>query len=331
MKAAIVPQYGTPDVIKIEDRPIPKPSAKEVLVQIHASVVTTGDWRLRAAAYPRGLKLVGRMVSGIFKPRHEIPGVTFSGIVVAVGSEVTRFAKGDPVFGVANKGGHAEYIAVVEDSAIAVKPAEIDFAQAAALPFGAATAYHFLKRMGRVQPGEKVLVTGASGGVGHLAVQMAKALGAEVTGVASARNDAFVKELGADHMIAYETTDPLSQGPVYDAIFDTIGLFDFAKARKILRKGGRLLVTEGAWREVFQMMVPWRQNGHRIKFGVSEPDAAELEELAAMSKGGLLRPVIEARFPLDEISEAHRAVETRRRRGVIALNIRDQELSSVAA
>ena len=331
MKAAIVPQYGTPDVIKIEDRPIPKPSSKEVLVQIHASVVTTGDWRLRAAAYPRGLKLVGRMVSGIFKPRNEIPGVTYSGVVVAAGSYVTRFAKGDPVFGVANKGGHAEYIAVADDSAIAAKPAEIDFAQAAALPFGAATAYHFLKRMGRVQPGERVMVTGASGGVGHLAVQMAKALGAEVTGVASARNDTFVKELGADHTLAYETADLLSQGLVYDAVFDTIGLFDFAKARKLLRKGGRLLVAEGAWRELFQMMVPWRRKGHRVKFGVSEPNATELEELAAMAKKGLLRPVIEARFPLDEISEAHRAVEMRRRRGVIALEMRGQEPFSVAA
>jgi NADPH:quinone reductase-like Zn-dependent oxidoreductase len=331
MKAAIVPQYGTPNVIQIEDRPIPKLASKQVLVQIYASVVTTGDWRLRAAAYPRGLKLVGRMVSGIFKPRHEIPGITYSGIVVAAGSEVTRFAKGDFVFGVANKGGHAEYIAVAEDSAIAVKPVEIDFAQAATLPFGAATAYHFLKRMARVQPGEKVLVTGASGGVGHLAVQMAKALGADVTGVASARNDAFVKDLGADHTVAYETMDLLSQGPVYDVVFDTIGLLDFAKARKILGKRGRFLVAEGAWREVFQMMVPWRRNGHRLKFSVSEPDATELEELAAMAKDGLLRPVIEAHFSLDEIAEAHRAVETRRRRGVIALDIRDQKLSSVAA
>lgn len=319
MKAATVRRYGPPDVIEIVAHPKPAPKPLEILVQIHASTVTTGDWRLRAAAYPKGLRLVGRLATGLFAPRNLVPGVTFSGVVTQIGAEVSRFAVGDAVFGAANAGGHAEFITVAEASPVAHKPARMQHAQASALPFGAATAQYFLDTLGKVQPGERVLVTGASGGVGHLGVQVAKALGAHVTALSSERNAAFLEDLGADQALAYEQTDITAQGPIYDAVFDTIGLLDFRRARRILAKNGRYLTIEGGWRELRQMMVPCRRDGHKIRFGVSTPDQAQLEALAQMAAEGQLSPVIEQAFPFDQIVEAHRAVETRHRSGVIAL------------
>ncbi|MFT5061519.1 MAG: NADPH:quinone reductase-like Zn-dependent oxidoreductase [Dinoroseobacter sp.] len=331
MKAAIVPTYGPANVIRIVEHPKPVPKAGEILVQIHASTVTTGDWRLRAAAFPKGLKLVGRLVSGLFRPRNAVPGVTFSGIITQIGADVTRFVVGDAVFGSANARGHAEFITVTETSAVALKPAQISHAQGAALPFGAATAQYFLETLGKVQPGERVLITGASGGVGHLGVQVAKALGAHVTALSSARNAAFLEDLGADVVLGYEDTDINTQGRVYDAVFDTIGLLDFAKARKILTKGGRYLTIEGGWRELRQMMAPWRARGHAIRFGVSAPDDAQLDLLANMAEQGKISPVIEQAFAFSDIVEAHRAVETRHRSGVIALVMQAGEKRQIAA
>ncbi len=322
MKAAIVPSYGPADVIRIEDRPDPALTPTSVLVQIHASVVTTGDWRLRAAAFPKGLRLVGRLVSGLTRPRHEIPGVTFSGEVIAIGPEVTRYQIGDAVFGAGDRGGHAELIALSETAALALKPTVLSHAQAAALPFGAATSHLFLTKLGKLSAGERILITGASGGVGHLGVQLAKALGAHVTTLSSSRNLGFLAALCADTMLSYETVD-ITQVPraSYDVVFDTIGLLDFAKARPLLVRNGRYLTIEGSWRELGQMMVPCRAQGHKIAFCVSMPDHAQLEHLAEMAEAGHLAPVIEQSFPLSQIADAHRAVETRHRSGVIALEM----------
>lgn len=325
MTAATTRRYGGPEVIELETMPIPHTAPGEVLVRIHASAVTTGDWRLRGAAYPKGLRLVGRLATGLFRPRHVVPGVTFSGVVVAAGDGATRFAVGEPVFGALNRGGHAEYIAVPETAAIAAKPLSLTHAQAAALPFGAATADHFLRHLGKVRTGERVLITGASGAVGHAGIQIAKALGARVTALTSPGNADFVRGLGAEEVIDYTREDVTEAGARFDAVFDTIGHLDFGRARGLLLRGGRYLTTEGGWREARQMLAPWRRDGHAVRFGVSEPDAAQLAHLAELAEAGKLVPVIEHSFPLAEIARAHEAVETRRRRGVIALYMRPTE------
>jgi NADPH:quinone reductase-like Zn-dependent oxidoreductase len=325
MTAATTRRYGGPEVIALETMPVPRPAPGEVLVRIHNSTVTTGDWRLRGAAYPKGLRLVGRLVTGLFRPRHVVPGVTFSGTVVATGEGAMRFAVGEPVFGALNRGGHAEYIAVPETAAIAAKPLSLNHAQAAALPFGAATADHFLRHLGQVQRGERVLITGASGAVGHSGIQLARALGAHVTALTSPENADFVRGLGADEVIDYTSRDVIAEGVRFDAVFDTIGHLDFGRARRILRSGGRYLTTEGGWREAWQMLVPKRRHGHALRFGVSEPDGAQLSRLAELADAGKLAPEIERSFPLAEIVRAHEAVETRRRRGVIAMDMRVSE------
>ncbi|MDD9718649.1 NAD(P)-dependent alcohol dehydrogenase [Dinoroseobacter sp. PD6] len=322
MTVATARRYGGPEVLALETMPVPSPAPGEVLVRIHASTVTTGDWRLRGAAYPKGLRLVGRLVSGLFRPRHVVPGVTFSGTVVATGEGAARFAVGEPVFGGANSGGHAEYIVVPETGAIAAKPMSLTHAQAAALPFGAATADHFLRHLGQVRGGERVLITGASGAVGHAGIQIAKALGAHVTALTSPGNIDFVGGLGAEEVIDYTRQDVAEAGARFDVVFDTIGHLDFGRARGLLRRGGRYLTTEGGWREGRQMLVPWRRHGHVLRFGISEPDATQLLRLAEMAEAGKLAPAIERSFPLAEIARAHEAVETRRRRGVIALDMR---------
>jgi NADPH:quinone reductase-like Zn-dependent oxidoreductase len=322
MTAATTRRYGGPEVIALETMPVPRPGPGEVLVRIHASAVTTGDWRLRGAAYPKGLRLIGRLATGLLRPRHAVPGVTFSGVVVATGDGAVRFAIGEPVFGTLNRGGHAEYIAAPESAAIAAKPLSLTHAQAAALPFGAATADHFLRHLGKLKGGERVLITGASGAVGHAGIQIARALGAHVTALTSPGNTDFVRGLGADEVIDYTRQDVTAEGARFDAVFDTIGHLDFGRARGLLRRGGRYLTTEGGWREARQMLLPWRGHGHAIRFGVSEPDGAQLMRLAELAEAGKLAPVIERSFPLSEIARAHDAVETRRRRGVIALDMR---------
>ena len=331
MIAATTRRYGGPEVIAPETMPVPHPALGEVLVRIHASNVTTGDWRLRGAAYPKGLRLVGRLATGLLRPRHVVPGVTFSGTVIATGDGATRFAIGEPVFGALNRGGHAEYIAVPEAAAIAAKPRSLTHAQAAALPFGAATADHFLRNLGKLRAGERVLITGASGAVGHAGIQIARALGAYVTALTSHGNADFVRGLGAEEVIDYTRQDVTAEGARFDAVFDTIGHLDFGRARGLLPRGGRYLTSEGGWREARQMLAPWRRHGHAVRFGVSEPDAAQMSRLAELAEAGKLAPVIERSFPLAQIARAHEAVETRRRQGVIALDMRLSEAQSAPA
>ncbi|HSF11939.1 MAG TPA: NAD(P)-dependent alcohol dehydrogenase, partial [Erythrobacter sp.] len=286
MTAATTRRYGGSEVIALETMPIPHTASGEVLVRIHASTVTTGDWRIRGAAYPKGLSLVGRLATGIFRPRHVVPGVTFSGTVVAMGDGVKRFAVGELVFGALNRGGHAEYIAVPEIAAIAAKPLSLTHAQAAALPFGAATADHFLRHLGKVRTGERVLITGASGAVGHVGIQIARALGAHVTALTSTENAAFVRGLGADEVIDYTRQEVTEAGAWFDLVFDTIGHLNFGRARGLLRRDGRYLTSDGGWREARQMLVPWRRCGHAVRFGVSEPDTAQLEHLSELAEAG---------------------------------------------
>lgn len=321
MKALTYTQYGSPDVIRISDLPKPTPAAGEVLVRVHASAVNTGDWRLRAAAFPGILALPGRLMFGVRRPKHTRLGSEFAGTVEAIGEGVTRFAPGDAVFGMSVGGGaSAEYLTIAEDAAIAPMPEGIGFDEAAALPFGGQTALSFLVDYANIQPGQRVLVVGASGGVGSYAVQIAKAFGAHVTGVASGANLHFVSGLGANAVIDYRTSDLATLSERFDVIFDTVGSLSPRAARRLLKKGGRFLPLNFGLREIGAFFLNALRS-RKITIAVNEDSAEALGALSVLVTAGKLRPVIDTIYPLEEARRAHAHVETRHRRGAIVLSV----------
>ena len=238
MKAVVYTRYGPPDVLEIKDVAKPVPGNNEVLVRIHATTVCAADWRLRKAD-----PFIVSVMNGLWSPRIQILGMELAGKVESVGKAVTRFREGDQVFGATGFkfGAHAEYACLPQDGLLEIKPANMTFEEAAAVPFGAVTALHFLRKA-KIQAGQKVLVYGASGSVGVFAVQLAKHFGAHVTGVCSTANLDLVKSLGADEVIDYTREDFSTAGPVYDIVFDTVGKSGFARSLKSLKRGGFYVV-----------------------------------------------------------------------------------------
>lgn len=321
MKAAISTEYGGPEVVRIAEiaRPAPKPG--EMLVRVHAAGVTTADWRLRAAAFPGAISAVaGRLMFGLFRPRKSVLGGDYAGTVVALGEGVTGFSVGDRVFGFQFCGAHAEYRVVKASGAVTLTPEALSDVQAAALPFGGLCALEFLDRFAQVQPGERVLIIGASGGVGVYAVQVARALGAIVTGVASADNLALVEGLGADHVVDYRQTVPASLSGPYDVVFDTVGALDYPRAAPMLAHGGRFVPLNFALGDVWKGRRAGR-NGHRQILKVNGDTREALDRLVTMIAAGQLRPIIDTVFPFEDIRAAYAKVETRRRKGAVVLDI----------
>ncbi|NKX43147.1 NAD(P)-dependent alcohol dehydrogenase [Roseicyclus persicicus] len=321
MKAAINTRYGGPEVVSLAEIPRPRPGKGEVLVRVAAAGVTTADWRLRAAAFPGAIMAtVGRLMFGLFRPRNPVLGSDYAGTVVEVGKGVTDFAPGDRVYGFSGGGAHAEYLVAKAGGAIAPLPAGLSDAEAAALPFGGQTALEFLGRFAAVKPGERVLVLGASGGVGVYAVQVARALGAEVTGVASGGNLALVESLGAAHTVDYRKTDPAGLTGPYDVVFDTIGALDYARAAPMLAPGGRFVPLTYGLRDVW-LGRKAKRNGHRQIVAVNGDSREGLDRLSDMVAAGQLRPVIDRVYPFEAIREAHAHVDSRRRKGAVIVTI----------
>jgi NADPH:quinone reductase-like Zn-dependent oxidoreductase len=320
MQAIVYDNYGSPDVLRLEMQERPTIGAQELLVEVHATSVTTADWRFRAALFPVGMRLLGRLMLGLLRPRNRATGREFSGRVVAVGADVTRFRIGDEVFG-SNPGGvNAEYIAVAESGAVMPKPEGLTHAEAAALPFGAITSVHFLREMAKIRPGERVLIVGASGGVGVYAIQVAKHLGAVVTAICSPENIELVRSLGADHVIDYTTEDPTQLGRTWDVVVDPVGKASFRAYRALLSEDGRHVPIEGGLRDIWlSIITPWKR-GPKVLFSVSTDNREALEKLCVLVSGGAIRPVIGHRFPMTEVVEAHRVVERRRRKGAVILD-----------
>src|SRR6056297_1975079 len=270
MKAAVYKQYGGPEVVQMEEIARPVPRKGEILVRIGAAGVTTADWRLRAAAFPGLISTVaGRFMFGVFRPRKPVLGSDFAGTVAELGEGVTEFAVGDRVFGFDFGGAHAEYATVKADGAVLKTPGALGDVDAAALPFGALSSLEFLDRFAGVKPGEKVLVVGASGGVGAYAVQIAKALGAEVTAVASAERSALVTELGADRFVDYRATPPETLSGPFDVVFDTVGALSYPRAAHMLAAGGRFVPLNFGLSDMGQSRQarrPWiGQRAHRVE------------------------------------------------------------------
>lgn len=309
MRAIEQKTYGSPDVLTLVQREAPAPGPREVLVEVAASVVTQGDRRLRAGDFPGIMWLPGRLMMGLTGPRKPTPGTAFAGRVVAIGAEVTRFAVGDDVFGGVMNGAWVDRLAVREDGAIAKMPSGMDYRTAAALPYGGITSLVFLGEIGKVSSGDRVCIIGASGGVGRMAVQLAKHLGAEVTAVCGAESHALVKELGADHVVDYRVED-FRDGREFDVVFDTVGASNLAHSRRALSERGRYLGLMVSARRIWQALTSGLFGKKKAKLGVAVPSKERLEQLAELFEGGVLAPRVGKTFPLEAIGKAHAHLES---------------------
>jgi NADPH:quinone reductase-like Zn-dependent oxidoreductase len=323
MKAIVATQYGSPEVLKLADVAKPTPNDNEVLVKVHATTVTAGDTRVRSFTVPRSLWLLARLTLGLTKPRKSIPGMVLAGEVEAVGKAVTRFQPGDAVYAydITRLSAYAEYACVPESSALARKPSAVTFEEAAALPFGGVTALHFLKQ-GKIERGHHVLIYGASGSVGTAAVQLAKHFGAQVTAVCSTANVAWVKALGADQIIDYTKEDFTESGEQYDIIFDTVGKTSLAGSLRALKPGGSYLQAVSGPALLIQMQWAARRSGKTLIGGTATPKAEDLEYLGELVEAGKLKPVIDRCYPLEQMVEAHRYVDSGRKKGNVVIGVK---------
>jgi NADPH:quinone reductase-like Zn-dependent oxidoreductase len=308
MRAIVARCYGPPEVLQLEEIAKPVPADDEVLVKVHAAAINPADWHGM-----RGKPYVMRLAAGIGKPDDVRQGIDYAGTVEAVGKSVTRFKPGDEVFG-GRGGALAEYVTVRESRAIVPKPANVTFEQAASVGVAAVTALQGLRDAGHVQAGHKVLINGASGGVGTFSVQIAKLLGAEVTGVCSTRNVELVRSLGADHVVDYTQEDFTANGVEYDMILDNVGNRSLADYRRALKPKGRLVIIGGGGPEmdgwIGPLLLPLKAAvlslfvDDALGMYIAELKPADLTQIADWMAAGKVTPVIDRRYPLSETEAA---------------------------
>lgn len=324
MRAAVYDRFGGPDVVSVERMPRPTPAEDQLLVRLHAASVSVADHRVRARDVPRGLRLPTMFALGWRRPKHRVLGMDGAGVVEAVGAGVTDFGVGDRVVLLrgAAFGCHAEYAVVRAAGAVARIPDELAFVDAAALPFGFGTAQVFLEA-GGVGQGDDVLVNGASGAVGSAAVQLAKRLGARVTGVCSAGNAELVRDLGADRVVDYAREDFTSSGARYDAVVECVGNAPYRRARRAIRHGGVLLLVIADLAGMLGSKLRPVRHGIRRVQDTGAVTGAHLAEFARLGAAGDVRPVIDRVYPLDRIREAHAYVDGGHKRGNVIVTLAD--------
>jgi NADPH:quinone reductase-like Zn-dependent oxidoreductase len=317
MKAIVATKFGTPEVLELieVDKPVPKDN--EILVKVHATPVNVGDCRMRSLDVPLVAQLPARITLGFSKPRNPIYGMELAGEVEAVGRDVTRFKVGDQVIASTlkvNFGAHAEYKCLPEDGVLVTKLKNMTYEEAATLSIGANTALHFLRK-GNIQPGQKVLIIGASGSVGTFAVQLAKYFGAEVTGVCSTVNIDLVKSLGADRVIDYTQEDFTKNGETYDIIFDTVYKTTFSECKSLLVNRGFYLTVGPVVLGPFHLM----STGKKVIGGNAVQSVEQLDFLNELYEMGQLKPVIDRCYPLEQTAEAHRYVDHGHKKGNVII------------
>jgi NADPH:quinone reductase-like Zn-dependent oxidoreductase len=319
MKAALATAYGGPDVIRIAEVSTPTPKSNELLIRIHASAVNAADWRLRSAN-----PWFVRLIFGLTKPRRAILGVVFAGEVVETGAGVTKYKKGDRLFGwtsIMGLGGHAEYIALTETGAFARMPKGMSYTDAAAIPFGFGTALYFLRKA-KVDKGQRVLIYGASGAVGSAAVQLARSMGAEVTGVCSTRSVELVHSLGATEVLDYTKDDLNAQRGGYDVVFETVGKLSFSSCVQLVCSGGTIVLGSDLPIDMLKRAF-WGKGGKQVKViaGTTDTRSEAIQHLAALWETKAIRPVIDSTFPLERIREAHERAESWRKVGNVVISL----------
>lgn len=302
MKAIVATQYGGPEVLQLKEIEKPTPKDNEVLIKIHATTVTAADFRMRSFTVPAAVWIPARLALGITKPRQPIYGSELAGVVEAVGKDVTRFKVGDQVFAstlTENFGGYAEYKCLPEKAMMVIKPNNVTYAEAAAMPIGATTALRLLRK-GNIQRGQKVLIYGASGSVGTYAIQLAKYFGAEVTGVCSTSNLEMVKSLGADHVIDYTKEDFSATEERYDVIYDTVAKFPKSQYSKVLAPNGTF---------ISMAKLDTKENMDNLIF------------IKGLIEKGEIKAVIDRCYPLENMVEAHRYMDTGSKKGNVVVTV----------
>jgi NADPH:quinone reductase-like Zn-dependent oxidoreductase len=323
MKAILYRCYGSPDVLKLEETPKPTPAPDELLVRVHAASVNPLDWH-----YMTGSPYIMRLGAGLGAPEDPRMGVDFAGTVEAVGRNVTHFKPGDEVFG-GRDGAFAEYVTVRETRAVALKPSNMSFAQAAAVPIAGITALQALRDTGQLRAGQKVLINGASGGVGTFAVQIAKSLGAEVTGVCSTRNLDMVRSIGADHVIDYTREDFTKGTQRYDVIIDTVGTHSVAEYERVLNpKGVYVMVgstTPGNWFGWLKLPIAAKLlspfTSQKLGMMLADLNQKDLNVLGELMQSGKLTPVIDRSYKLSELPAAIRYLQAGHARGKVVITV----------
>lgn len=329
MKAMTAEKYGSPDVLQLREVEKPVPKDNEVLIKVFATSVTTGDARIRGLNVPAGFGLMVRLMFGFRKPRNPVLGIDFAGEVESVGRTAEQFKKGDPVFGSGGSGAYAEYLTIPEGKTVVLKPDILTYEEAAAIPFGALSSLIYLRDLGKIQSGQRILINGASGCLGTYAVQLGKYYGAEVTGVCSGANVEWVRALGADHVIDYTKEDFTHQDKTYDIIFDTVGNRSFSDCKQSLKKQGRFLMAVAGfpqWLLTFRTAVT---GGKKAVAGVALPSKKDLNFIKNLVEAEKIKPVIDECFPLERLAEAHSYVDQGHKKGNVVINIETKNMEEI--
>jgi len=322
MKAVICTKYGPPEVLQLREVEKPSPNDNEVLIKVFATTVTKGDSRIRGATFGPLFWLPMRIMFGLIRPRNSIPGFELAGEVEVVGKDVKRFKKGDQVFASTgmSSGAYAEYKCLPEDGMVAIKPVNMTYEEAAAGPDAALSTLHYL-RGGNIQSGQRILIYGASGALGTYAVQLAKYFGAEVTGVCSTTNLEMVESLGADSVIDYTKEDFTKSGQTYDVIFDAVGKSSFSHCKSSLKNNGVYILSTPTLAFILQMIWTSMVGSKKALFVVPKPTTEDLIFLKELIEAGKIKPVIDRRYPLEKIAEAHRYVDKGHKKGNVVITV----------
>ena len=324
MKAVVVTKYGPPEVLEVQQLERPAPKDIEVLIRIYATAVVATDPQFR-----KGDPFITRFFNGLTKPKHSIPGDVLAGEIEAVGKDVTLYKTGEQVFAACamTQGGQAEYICLPESGPLALKPSRMSYEEAAGVPDGGLGALNFLRDAGKIQSGQSVLINGASGSVGTYAVQLAKYFGTQVTGVCSAANVELVKSLGADQVMDYTKQDFAQNGATYDFIFDAVGKSSFSRCRNSLTPHGVYVTTVPMPDFLLGVLLTSKSQGKKAAFvapglRTDQEKAADLNFLKGLIEAGKLKSVIDRRYPLEQIVEAHRYVEQGHKKGNVVITLK---------
>ncbi len=333
MKAILYSEYGPPDVLQLGEVPTPSLGDDEVLIRVRAAEATKADCELRAFKFSvKWFWLPLRLAVGVRRPRRKVLGGYFAGEIAAVGSAVKEFAPGDEVFGAAGlrMGAYAEYVALPSSYTIAAKPANMDFAAAAAVPLGGLNALHFM-RLANIKRGDKVLINGAGGSIGAHAVQIAKAQGAEVTAVDSAIKEQFLRRVGADHFVDYEKESFTGAGVTYDVIFDMVPGSDYRACIDLLNAGGRYLCGNPRLAVMWRSMLTTRFTDRTATCAFARETVEELTALRDMIENGEISSIVDRVLPMHQAADAHRLVETEQRVGAVVIAIDDGDAGAGTA